>query len=77
MEYIQSLLNSHIRVTLSDSRQVYGTLHCVDNSSNLILHDVKVQLACSTDESSAQQLTSAMVNGKDIIKVELLHTETE
>ena len=61
-----------IRVTLSDTRQVYGSLHCVDFLGNLILHDVRVQLPNASSDTNAQFLTSAMVNSRDIVKIEKL-----
>ena len=63
-EYLESLLTKQVRVLLTDDRSVEGTLHCVDSSSNLILHDVKV--------SQSQLLPIAMINGKHIVKFEVL-----
>lgn len=68
--YLQSLTGSDVRVTLTDTREVYGSLHCVDNSSNLILYDVRVALP-SAPETPPQTLSSAMVNGRHISKIEL------
>ena len=69
-KFLQSLMGVDVRVTLTDTRQVTGSLHCVDSYSNLILHNVQVQLP--SHDASAQLLSSAMVNGKHIVSVERL-----
>lgn len=69
MEYLESVMSKEVRVLLADERSVEGTLHCVDSSSNLILHDVKIRLP--PDERIHQLLSSAMVNGKHIVRFEV------
>jgi small nuclear ribonucleoprotein (snRNP)-like protein len=68
--FLQSLMGKKVRITLPDSRKATGTLHCIDFSRNVILHDVEVRLP-ETDPSQAQLLASAMISGKNIIKIEL------
>jgi small nuclear ribonucleoprotein (snRNP)-like protein len=70
--FLQSLMGKKVRITLPDSRIATGTLHCIDFSRNVILHDVEVRLPeTDTDPSQAQLLASAMISGKNIIKIEL------
>ena len=68
--YLESLMGKKVRITLPDSRIATGTLHCIDFSANVILHEVEVLLPDS-DPSQAQLLGSAMISGKNITKIEL------
>lgn len=61
--FLQSLMGKSVRVTLSDDRQVTGSLHCVDYLGNLILYNA------SADQ--AQRLTSCIVAGKNLKKLEV------
>ena len=65
MSLLHSLLERKLKVVLSDSREVLGTLHCVDSYGNLILHDVEVQY----QGLRPQILSSAMVPGQHIQQV--------
>ena len=66
-EFLQSLMDRKVCVTLTDSRRVLGTLQCIDSSTNMILSEVEIFLA----DQTCQVLNTAMVNGKHIVKVEL------
>jgi small nuclear ribonucleoprotein (snRNP)-like protein len=70
--YLESLMGASVRVSLTDTRQVYGSLHCVDYLCNLILHEVRIQLPEVTSETSVRFMNSAMVNSRDIVKIEKL-----
>ncbi len=61
--FLQSLMGKPVRVTLSDNRQVCGSLHCVDHLGNLILYNATVE--------KAQKMSSCMVAGKHMQKLEI------
>ena len=65
---LNELMNQKIHVTLTDGRTVRGALHCIDFQCNMILHDVQIEHEHS---ATAQLLTSAMVNGKTITRIEI------
>jgi small nuclear ribonucleoprotein (snRNP)-like protein len=67
-EFLRSLMDQRVYVTLTDSRKVAGTLQCIDNSTNMILGDVEIFL----HDQTCQVLNTAMVNGKHIVKIELI-----
>jgi small nuclear ribonucleoprotein (snRNP)-like protein len=69
-EFLKSIMGTEVHVTISDSRKVIGTLECVDSSANLILSDVEIFLSSGTRKEACQILSSVMVNGKSIVKIE-------
>ena len=71
-EFLESLMGQKLRITLCDSRTVIGTVECIDNSTNFILHDVEVFL--DKTNSPCQLLNSVMVNGKHITRIEQIVT---
>lgn len=68
MEFLHDLMGKTVRVTLTDSRLVTGQLHCIDDSTNMILSDVEIFLP--EKASPCQLLNCVMVNGKHIARIE-------
>ena len=65
-DFLNSLMDRTVRVTVSDDRIVVGKLICVDNFGNLIVEDTIIHDAVGT-----QNLPSVMVPGKHIVKLEV------
>lgn len=74
---MRGLLQSTIRVTLSDGRVVTGTYQCLDEHLNFILQDaterrmVKERSGAETvEKQQTRSLGLVMLPGKHVVKVE-------
>eukprot|EP00656_Telonema_subtile_P010168 TRINITY_DN14861_c0_g1_i2.p2 TRINITY_DN14861_c0_g1~~TRINITY_DN14861_c0_g1_i2.p2 ORF type:complete len:110 (+),score=37.49 TRINITY_DN14861_c0_g1_i2:98-427(+) len=66
---VRALLNSRLRVRISDGRVIYGTLLCLDEHSNLILDRAEEQRDCLLYTSdAADEEDSGDLGGRRIIK---------
>jgi small nuclear ribonucleoprotein (snRNP)-like protein len=65
--FLQSLLNRQVRVTISDDRAVHGRLTCIDHLGNLIVENAAV----IDNADGEHSLASVMVPGKHIVKLEI------
>eukprot|EP00658_Telonema_sp_P-2_P011177 TRINITY_DN14248_c0_g1_i1.p2 TRINITY_DN14248_c0_g1~~TRINITY_DN14248_c0_g1_i1.p2 ORF type:complete len:114 (-),score=23.77 TRINITY_DN14248_c0_g1_i1:331-672(-) len=63
VEQIKRLLNSHLKVHITDGRTIYGTLVCVDEHANLILDRAEEE---REGVDGRRMLSSVMVPGKHI-----------
>ena len=70
--FLQSLMGKEIRATLSDHRIVTGSLHCVDYQCNLIIYEAKIFQAFKNTNNNIQTLSSCMIPGEHLVKLEVV-----
>lgn len=63
---LQSLLNTVVRVTITDGRRFVGLLRCTDRDCNLIMQDV-----VETSDTAERKINMLMVPGQHLQRMEI------